>query len=90
VEIRFSKLTLKQRDLIKKSGDLAVQNKISLFLREIINHPFTGIGHPKRLKGYEIPTYSRKIDKKNRFVYSYLQEESIIEVLSIWGHYDDK
>lgn len=86
MEIRFSKLALKQRDLIKKSGDLSIQKKISLFLREIINDPYSGLDHPKRLKGYETPTYRRK----NRFVYSYLEEESIIEVLSIWGHYDDR
>lgn len=90
MEIRFSALAVKQRDLLKKSGDLATQKKISKFLQEIITDPYNGTGHPEQLKHYEIPTFSRKIDKKNRFVYSVPEGENVIEVLSMWGHYADK
>ncbi|WP_208111004.1 type II toxin-antitoxin system YoeB family toxin [Pedobacter duraquae] len=90
MEIRFSELALKQRDLIKKSGDLSAQKKISKFLQEIVDNPYGGTGHPEQLKRYKIRTFSRKIDKKNRFIYSLPLTENIIEVLSIWGHYEDK
>ncbi|WP_028295247.1 Txe/YoeB family addiction module toxin [Olivibacter sitiensis] len=90
MEIRFSKLALKQRDLLKKRGNVTAQKKISKLLDEIILSPFSGLGRPEQLKGYEIPTYSRRIDKKNRLIYSLLEEENVVEVLSIWGHYEDK
>lgn len=64
--------------------------QIFKFLPEIITDPYNGTGHPEQLKNYIIPTFSRKIDKKNRFVYSLPEGENIIEVLSIWGHYSDK
>ena len=90
MEVRFSSLAIKQRDLLKKSGNTLAQKKISLLLEEIKSTPFLGTGHPEQLKGYGVPTFSRKIDKKNRFIYSIPENETVIEVLSIWGHYDDK
>ncbi len=90
MEVRFSSLAIKQRDLLKRNGNTLAQKKISLLLEEIKNTPFIGTGHPERLKGYSVPTFSRKIDKKNRFIYSIQENETVIEVLSIWGHYDDK
>ena len=90
MEVRFSSIAIKQRDLLKKSGNTLAQKKISLLLEEIKSTPFLGTGHPEQLKGYSVPTFSRKIDKKNRFIYSIPENETVIEVLSIWGHYDDK
>lgn len=90
MEIRFSNLAIKQRNLLKSSGNTRAQKKISLLLEEIKHNPYIGTGHPERLKGYIVPTFSRKIDKKNRFIYSIPEDEAVIEVLSIWGHYDDK
>ena len=52
MEIRFSKLAIKQRDLIKKSGNLIAQKKISQFLKGISNNPTDGTGHPEQLKQY--------------------------------------
>lgn len=54
MEIRFSNLALKQRDLLKKSGNTIAQKKISLLLEEIKSNPFIGTGHPERLKGYQL------------------------------------
>jgi toxin YoeB len=62
-------------------------------LIEIKTYPRTGTGKPEHLKhldeeGAEV--WSRRIDKKHRFIYSVHEESKTIEVLSVWGHYEDK
>lgn len=44
MEIRQSDLALKQRDFIKKSGNVAGQKKISRFLEEIVKNPTEASG----------------------------------------------
>ena len=40
----------KDRDYWKKSGNTKIQNRISALLKDILQHPFTGIGKPEPLK----------------------------------------
>ena len=53
----------------KKSGDKKVLIKIDKLLNELREHPTTGTGKPEKLKHYEIPTLSRRINSKHRLVY---------------------
>ena len=48
-----------------------------------------GIGKPEPLKGDMLGHWSRRIDKKNRLVYCVYEEEQIITVISLRGHYSE-
>jgi toxin YoeB len=62
---------------------------VSELITEIEKKPDKGRGHAERLKGYKIPPFSRRIDKKNRLVFSLPPHENAIEILSMLGHYED-
>ena len=59
-------------------------------LQEIAFHPTTGTGHPEPLKGKPENRWSRQISKKHRLVYRIFETEVHIDVLSTYGHYNDK
>lgn len=81
-----------QKDLsnYEKYGNKLLVKKIYRLFEEIVLHPYTGTGKPERLKYHDGNTWSRRIDSKNRIVYTV--EESIITVtvISAAGHYEDK
>ena len=64
--------------------------KVSRFIEELRTHPKTGLGHPEPLKGKPEGRWSREITKKHRLVYRIFEAEVHVEVLSAYGHYDDK
>lgn len=85
-ETYFEHLSLHQ-----KSGQKSLIKKISVFLTELKENPMIGTGKPELLKGFsERKVYSRRIDQKHRLIYEVFEEEKRIELLSAWGHYDDK
>ena len=53
-------------------------------------YPKTGTGHPEPLKGDRNGQWSRTITKKHRLIYEILETEVYVDVLSAYGHYDDK
>ncbi len=72
----------------KKTGDKQIQKRISALIEDICEHPFTGKGKPEALK-YELSgKWSRRIDEKNRIIYSVT--ETLITIYSLRGHYFDK
>jgi len=76
-----------QNDLMfwKKSGNKAVQKKISQLVQAILEDPFTGIGKPEALK-YELTgKWSRRINNEHRIVY--LVTDEVIYIESLKGHY---
>lgn len=75
---------------LKKSGGKAVINKIEKLLQELIKHPRTGTGQVEQLRGNMQGQWSRKIDKKNRLVYTINDEIVTVVVVSAMGHYSDK
>lgn len=75
---------------LKKNGGKAVINKIEKLLVELIEHPKTGIGQVEQLKGDRQGQWARRIDKKNRLVYSIDDEIVTVEVISAKGHYGNK
>ena len=64
--------------------------KIQGFINEVKLTPQKGTGKPEQLRGELSHLWSRRIDKKNRFVYFINEETKVVDVLSVEGHYDDK
>ncbi len=78
-------------DLIKlQRNEPAAFKKASKFIEELKEHPQTGTGHPEPLKGQPQNRWSRQITKKHRLVYRIFETEVHVDVLSAYGHYDDK
>lgn len=73
-----------------KRSEPAHFNKAIRLLDDIAFHPKTGIGHPEPLKGMPENRWSRQISKKHRIVYRIFDSDVYVEVLSAYGHYDDK
>lgn len=68
--------------------DKQILKKINQLLKDIQRNGNTGLGKPEPLKGHESGYWSRRIDDKQRLVYSI--EGDIIKIISCKGHYDDK
>lgn len=66
----------------KKSGDKKSLVKIDKLLNELREHPTTGTGKPEKLKYYDIPTWSRRINDKHRLIYRIQEDKIIVLVLS--------
>ena len=76
-------------DKLAKNEPKAYKKALKL-IAELYEHPTTGTGHPKPLKGIPNNRWSRHINDKHRLVYQVLAEEVIVLVISAYGHYDDK
>ena len=64
--------------------------KAQSLIEELREHPKTGTGHPKPLRGDRAGQWSRHISKKHRLVYEIRETEVVVLVLTAYGHYDDK
>lgn len=67
-----------------------VFKKVQKFLKELEEHPKTGLDHPELLKGQPEGRWSREFSKKHRLVYRIYDTEVVVLVISAYGHYDDK
>ncbi len=65
-------------------------NKISKIFEDLENHPFTGVGNPEQLKHSLMGFWSRKINQKERIIYSVNDTLALEEVISVMCHYSDK
>lgn len=74
---------------IKKSGDKTRLKKLKKILEELCEHPLTGVGNPEQLR-YRENTFSRRLSKKDRVVYSIHNNIVEVHILQMLGHYDDK
>ncbi|MCB9202942.1 MAG: Txe/YoeB family addiction module toxin [Flavobacteriales bacterium] len=84
----YTEKTKKDIDFFKKSGNLNLIKKIFNLLNEISEHPYTGIGKPEPLK-YQLSGYwSRRINKEHRIIYEFLENENIVVIHSLKGHYN--
>ena len=80
-----------QEDLkaLSKSEPKAYQKALTL-IAELYDHPQTGTGKPEQLKGGGGTLWSRRITKKHRLVYEIIETVVHVDVLTAYGHYDDK
>ena len=73
-----------------QSQDKRTLKKINDLLKDIErNGVSAGLGKPEPLKGELSGYYSRRIDEKNRIIYSEPQP-GVIEIYSLKGHYREK
>jgi len=85
MEIAYTQKALIDLELWRKSGNKAIQKKISEILESIQQSPFEGIGKPEALK-YELAgKWSRRISSEHRVIYQ-VQGDKIF-ILSLYGHY---
>lgn len=73
-----------------KRSESAAYKKADKLIQELKNHPRTGTGKPEQLKGGGGTLWSRRITKKHRLIYEIFETEVHVDVLSTYGHYDDK
>ena len=61
--------------------------RIKRLLTDMLEHPYTGIGKPEKLK-YELTgKWSRRINSKHRIIYTVREIEDDIYVLALRYHY---
>ena len=86
-------VTAKAKDHLEKhykSGNKSAIKKIETILAELKVHPETGTGQPEQLKYNLTGHWSRRINQKDRMIYSINDDTVIVEVFSAMGHYLDK
>lgn len=88
MEIKLTPKASKQLEEWKKSGNITVQNKISLLVKSILNDPFKGIGKPESLKHALSGKWSRRITQEHRIVYDV--QKNVLNIYSLKGHYKKK
>ena len=55
-----------------------------------MDHPRTGTGKPEPLSGDRTGQWSRRITQKHRLIYEIFDTEVHVDVISAYGHYEDK
>lgn len=71
-----------------QTQDRRTLNRIYQLIRDIEREPFVGIGKPEPLVGELSGLWSRRIDQRNRLVYSV--SDDTLMIYSARNHYDDK
>ena len=80
----------KDRDYWKKSGNKAIMERISALLKDIMEHPYTGIGKPEPLKYDLAGKWSRRINAEHRLIYSVNENIITVYVFSLRYHNSKK
>lgn len=73
-----------------RSGSKTTIRKIEVLLKELEEHPYSGTGKPEQLKHGLSGYWSRRINQKDRMVYSVEEDIVTVEVVSAMGHYGEK
>ena len=85
-KIAFLPRARKDFDEWKKADEKTVE-KIKEILRDISEHPFSGIGKPEPLKHNLSGKWSRRISKTDRMIYSVDGDTVMVYIFSMKGHY---
>lgn len=51
-----------------------ILQRINSLIKDVIRHPFVGIGEPEPLKHNWLGYWSRRIDREHRLIYKYASE----------------
>lgn len=86
MEVVLLKQAKADRDYWKSTGKTRILKRITALLKDIEQHPFSGIGKPEPLKG-ENGKWSRRITDEHRLVYSISNGRIYIFVFSMRYHY---
>lgn len=85
-QISFTDRAKKELAYFKKYNQQCYK-KAERLLNELIDHPYTGTGHPEPLKHEMSGLWSRRLDKEHRMVYRVDEGIVLVEVLSMRFHY---
>lgn len=91
-QVLFSQRAESDYNFITKNWSQASVRKVINLLAEIEQSPRVGTGKPEQLKHYKDKEIwsRRRIDKKNRIIYSTDNDEVLVILISMIGHYADK
>ncbi|MBF0200684.1 MAG: Txe/YoeB family addiction module toxin [Desulfamplus sp.] len=70
-----------------RKNDKTSYIKLFDMIREITITPRDGTGKPERLKYFDKEVYSRRVNHKDRIVYTIYEELNEIDITSCRGHY---
>jgi toxin YoeB len=90
MEIVLLEQAQKDRDYWKESGNKAIMNRITALLKDIVEHPYTGIGKPEPLKYDLAGKWSRRINSEHRIIYSVNEDIVTVYVFAMKYHYSKK
>ena len=90
MEIVLLEQAQKDRDYWKESGNKAIMNRITTLLKDIVEHPYTGIGKPEPLKYDLAGKWSRRINSEHRLIYSVNEDIVTVYVFAMRYHYSKK
>ena len=71
-----------------RRSDKSSYIKVFDFAREIMVNPREGTGKPERLKYFAKEVYSRRVNHKDRLVYTIYESKKEIDISSCIGHYE--
>ena len=86
MQVVFSPVALEHWEFWRKTNP-AIVKRIQTLLKDIAEHPFSGIGKPEPLKYEFTGMWSRRINEEHRLVYSVDDECITIFILSMRYHY---
>jgi toxin YoeB len=87
VEIVYTEQARADISFWKKTGNIQIQKKIAQLLDAIEDSPAHGIGKPEMLKHQLSGFWSRRINQEHRLVYQFSEEDDLIIIHSLKGHY---
>ncbi|MBO5932814.1 MAG: Txe/YoeB family addiction module toxin [Bacteroidaceae bacterium] len=90
MEIVLLEQAQKDRDYWKESGNKTIMNRITALLKDIVEHPYTGIGKPEPLKYDLAGKWSRRINSEHRLIYSVNEDIVTVYVFAMRYHYSKK
>ena len=82
------KIDKKQVKLIKSLKSNSLVDKIKDLLYILRENPYQNPPPYEKLTNNLKGKYSRRINIKHRLVYEVLEENKIVNILSIWTHYE--
>ena len=90
MEIILLEQAQKDRDYWKKTENKAIMKRITALLKDIMEHPYTGMGKPEALR-YELAgKWSRRINSEHRLIYSVNEDIITVYVFSMRYYYSKK
>ena len=73
---------------ILRRNDKTSYIKVFDLVRELMIEPRIGTGKPERLKYFDKEVYSRRINHKDRIIYTIYESIKEIDISSCMGHYE--
>ncbi|MDD9800166.1 MAG: Txe/YoeB family addiction module toxin [Gammaproteobacteria bacterium] len=87
VRIVYSNRAEKDAKKLSRSG-AGLQRKAEEIIAILQENPFLDNPPYELLVGNLYGFYSRRINYQHRLVYQVIEEEGVVKVLSMWGHYE--